>query len=203
MSISAQDVKALRDATGAGMMDAKRALTESDGDFEAATQLLRERGLAKAGERSGRDNDEGTIALAVDGNSAAVVQIKTETDFSPKTDPVHGPASTLAPARLSARPPAVAAPAGAVHCPLLPPHAHRASSPANDRHAGPPTHPYPHLDPHGYPHLDAHPLTHHAIHTDAPRQSDLNSHLDTHMDTYRHSHLDAHSFTDHDIHPDS
>lgn len=109
MSISAQDVKALRDATGAGMMDAKRALTESDGDFEAATQLLRERGLAKAGERSGRDNDEGTIALAVDGNSAAVVQIKTETDFSAKTDPVTGLASKLAAAVLADGPDAIAA----------------------------------------------------------------------------------------------
>ncbi|NIR35439.1 MAG: translation elongation factor Ts [Actinobacteria bacterium] len=101
MSISAQDVKALRDATGAGMMDAKKALTETDGDMEAATQLLREKGLTKAAERAGRDNDEGSIALVADGNVAALVQIKTETDFSAKNEAVTGLASTLAEAVLA------------------------------------------------------------------------------------------------------
>jgi elongation factor Ts len=85
---SAKDVKALRDATGAGMMDAKRALTEADGDFEAAVQLLREKGLAKAGERQDRVNNEGSIALASSGSSAAIVQIRTETDFTAKSDGV-------------------------------------------------------------------------------------------------------------------
>ncbi len=101
MSITAKDVKALRDATGAGMMDAKRALTDCDGDMEAATQLLREKGLAKAAARSDRDNDEGTIALAVDANTAALVQIKTETDFSAKNTAVTGLATKLAEAVLS------------------------------------------------------------------------------------------------------
>ncbi len=101
MSITAKDVKALRDATGAGMMDAKKALTEADGDMEAATQALREKGLAKAAARSDRDNDEGTIALAVDGNTAALVQIKTETDFSAKNEAVTGLANTLAEAVLA------------------------------------------------------------------------------------------------------
>lgn len=101
MSISAKDVKALRDATGAGMMDAKKALVEADGDMEAATQALREKGLAKAADRSDRDNDEGTIALAVDANTAALVQIKTETDFSAKNEAVTGLAQTLADAVLA------------------------------------------------------------------------------------------------------
>jgi elongation factor Ts len=86
--ISAKDVKALRDATGAGMMDAKKALTEADGDFEAAVQLLREKGLAKAGERQNRENNEGSIALATSGAAAAIVQIRTETDFTAKSDGV-------------------------------------------------------------------------------------------------------------------
>ncbi|MEM9201709.1 MAG: translation elongation factor Ts [Actinomycetota bacterium] len=101
MSFTAKDVKALRDATGAGMMDAKKALTETDGDMEAATQMLREKGLAKAAARSDRDNDEGTVAIAVDGNTAAVVQIKTETDFSAKNDAVTSLAQSLADAVLA------------------------------------------------------------------------------------------------------
>jgi elongation factor Ts len=82
---SAKDVKALRDATGAGMMDAKKALTEADGDFEAAIQLLRERGMAKAGERQDRENNEGSIALATADGVAAIVQVRTETDFTAKS----------------------------------------------------------------------------------------------------------------------
>ena len=64
---TAKDVKALRDATGAGMMDAKKALTETDGDFEAAAAWLRERGLGKAAERADRENAEGAVAVAVVG----------------------------------------------------------------------------------------------------------------------------------------
>ena len=114
MSISAQDVKALRDATGAGMMDAKKALTETDGDMEAATQFLREKGLTKAAERADRENDEGTIALVSDGNTAALVQIKTETDFSAKNEAVTGLAATLASAVLADGPGAVEAHDGAL-----------------------------------------------------------------------------------------
>ncbi|MDW3217653.1 MAG: translation elongation factor Ts [Acidimicrobiales bacterium] len=114
MSISAKDVKALRDATGAGMMDAKKALVEADGDMEAATQALREKGLAKAADRSDRDNDEGTIALAVEGNTAALVQIKTETDFSAKNEAVTGLAQTLADAVVAGGPGAVDAHAEAI-----------------------------------------------------------------------------------------
>jgi elongation factor Ts len=84
---SAKDVKALRDATGAGMMDAKRALTENDGDFDAAAKWLRERGLGKAAERAGNDNSEGAVAVAVtpDGRAGALVELKSETDFGAKS----------------------------------------------------------------------------------------------------------------------
>jgi len=81
----AKDVKALRDATGAGMMDAKKALTESNGDFEEAAKWLRERGLGKAAERSDRENAEGAVAVASNGNAAALVELKSETDFVAKS----------------------------------------------------------------------------------------------------------------------
>ena len=103
-----------RDATGAGMMDAKKALEAADGDMEAAKQALREKGLAKADARSDRDNDEGTVAIAVDGNTAAVVQIKTETDFSAKNNAVTTLAQTLADAVLTGGPGAVDAHADAI-----------------------------------------------------------------------------------------
>lgn len=81
---TAKDVQALRQATGAGMMDAKRALEANDGDAEAAGQWLREKGLAKAAGRTDRENAEGAIAIASDGNVAALVELKAETDFSAK-----------------------------------------------------------------------------------------------------------------------
>ncbi len=84
--IAAKDVKALRDATGAGMMDAKKALIECDGDSEAASQMLREKGLAKAATRSDRDTVAGAIGLTSDGQRAALVHLKCETDFSAKSD---------------------------------------------------------------------------------------------------------------------
>jgi elongation factor Ts len=83
---SAKDVQSLRQATGAGMMDAKKALTENDGDFEAAAQWLREKGLGKAAERTGRENTQGAVAVAVSGSSAAIVELKCETDFVAKSE---------------------------------------------------------------------------------------------------------------------
>ncbi|HSL59209.1 MAG TPA: translation elongation factor Ts [Acidimicrobiales bacterium] len=83
-TFTAKDVQTLRQATGAGMMDAKRALTENDGDFQAATKWLREKGLAKAATRSDRANEQGAVASVVDGSVAAVVELKSETDFSAK-----------------------------------------------------------------------------------------------------------------------
>jgi len=101
MAITAKDVKALRDATGAGMMDAKRALVDSDGDMEAAKQMLREKGLAKAAGRGDRENQEGTVALAAGDGVAAIARIKTETDFSAKSEAITTLVSELAEAVLA------------------------------------------------------------------------------------------------------
>jgi len=84
--ISAQAVKALREQTGAGMMDCKRALSEAAGDFDKAALVLRERGLAKAGKREGRATSEGLIAIANAGNAGAMVELGCETDFVARTD---------------------------------------------------------------------------------------------------------------------
>ena len=92
----AKDVKALRDATGAGMMDAKKALTESDGNFEEAVRWLRERGLGKAAERSDRENAEGAVAVATAGDAAALVELKSETDFVAKSPQFVSLANKLA-----------------------------------------------------------------------------------------------------------
>ncbi len=83
---TAKDVKALRDATGAGMMDAKKALQENDGDMEAAAQWLREKGLAKVAKLEDRENSQGSVAAVVDGQVGAIVELKSETDFSAKAD---------------------------------------------------------------------------------------------------------------------
>src|SRR5437879_4364098 len=85
MAITAQDVKRLRDATSAGMMDAKKALEANAGDFEAAAKWLREKGLGKAAERAGRENVEGAVAVARNGQVAAMVELKSETDFVAKS----------------------------------------------------------------------------------------------------------------------
>lgn len=79
--ISAQVVKELRDKTGAGMMDCKRALAETKGDAARAAELLREWGLAKAVKRQGRETSEGAIGMAVQGSAGALVELSCETDF--------------------------------------------------------------------------------------------------------------------------
>ncbi len=84
--ISVADIKALRDATGAGMMDAKKALTEAEGDMDEARKVLREKGLAKAATRTDRDNAEGAVALLEGDGAAAIVHLKSETDFAAKSD---------------------------------------------------------------------------------------------------------------------
>jgi len=94
--ISAKTVKALRDQTGAGMMDCKRALADANGDVEKAVELLRERGLAKAGKRSGRATSEGTIGMALLGETAALVELDCETDFVAKTDEFQSAAVQIA-----------------------------------------------------------------------------------------------------------
>jgi elongation factor Ts len=79
--ISAQVVKDLRDKTGAGMMDCKRALAETSGDATRAAELLREWGLAKAVKRQGRETTEGAIGMATQGGVGALVELSCETDF--------------------------------------------------------------------------------------------------------------------------
>ena len=84
MAITAAMVKELRDSTGAGMMDAKKALTESNGDMEAAVDWLRTKGLAKAAKKSGRTAAEGLVAVAVSGGKGVAVEVNSETDFVAK-----------------------------------------------------------------------------------------------------------------------
>ena len=81
MAITASMVKELRDSTGAGMMDAKKALTENGGDMEAAVDWLRTKGLAKAAKKSGRTAAEGLVAVKVDGGKGVAVEVNSETDF--------------------------------------------------------------------------------------------------------------------------
>ncbi|WP_299554499.1 translation elongation factor Ts [uncultured Tateyamaria sp.] len=81
MAITAALVKELRDSTGAGMMDAKKALTETGGDMEAAVDWLRTKGLAKAAKKSGRTAAEGLVAVVVDGGTGVAVEVNSETDF--------------------------------------------------------------------------------------------------------------------------
>ncbi|MDG2248342.1 MAG: translation elongation factor Ts [Paracoccaceae bacterium] len=84
MSITASMVKELRESTGAGMMDAKKALTETSGDFEAAVDWLRTKGLAKAAKKSGRVAAEGLVAVSVDGQNGVAIEVNSETDFVAK-----------------------------------------------------------------------------------------------------------------------
>jgi elongation factor Ts len=79
--ITAAMVKDLREKTGAGMMDAKKALTENNGDMEASVDWLRKKGLSKAAKKSGRVAAEGLVAISVEGTKAAVVELNSETDF--------------------------------------------------------------------------------------------------------------------------
>ena len=86
MAISAAQVKELRDRSGAGMMDCKKALAETNGDLEAAVDWLRTKGLAAAAKKSGRTAAEGLVGVAVDGTKGAVVEVNSETDFVAKNE---------------------------------------------------------------------------------------------------------------------
>ncbi len=81
MAFTAKDVQSLRQSTGAGMMDSKKALEATDGDIEAAKQWLREKGLAASAKRDDRENSQGVVALVIDGNVGSLVELKSETDF--------------------------------------------------------------------------------------------------------------------------
>ena len=88
--IQASDVKALRDKTGAGMMDCKKALTDSDGDMEKAIVILREKGLASAAKKAGRIAAEGIVDSCLTAEGGVLVEINCETDFVAKTDVFKG-----------------------------------------------------------------------------------------------------------------
>lgn len=100
MAITAQQVKELREMTGAGMMDAKRALTETAGDMQAAMDWLRTKGLASAAKKSGRTAAEGLVAVAVDGGRGVAVEVNSETDFVAKNADFQGMVASFASAAL-------------------------------------------------------------------------------------------------------
>ncbi len=95
-NITAAMVKDLREKTGAGMMDCKTALTESDGDIEAAVDWLRKKGLSKAAKKSGRIAAEGLIALAVSGHDGVTIEVNSETDFVARNEEFQALAHTIA-----------------------------------------------------------------------------------------------------------
>jgi elongation factor Ts len=88
MAITTKQIKELRDATGAGMMDCKEALVNADGDFDKAVDFLREKGLAKAAKRAGREASEGIVELYShgDGRIGVMVEVNCETDFVSRSD---------------------------------------------------------------------------------------------------------------------
>lgn len=98
MAVTAQMVKELREMTGAGMMDCKKALVESDGDMDKAVEILREKGLSKAAKKAGRVAAMGLVktAFAADGSAAAIVEVNSETDFVAKNEEFVNFVDTLA-----------------------------------------------------------------------------------------------------------
>ncbi len=102
MEITAQLVKELRERSGAGMMECKKALTQNNGDIEASIEWLRKQGLAKADKKADRVTAEGRIVLAQDGNKAALVEINSETDFVAKDENFLTFANNVATAALGA-----------------------------------------------------------------------------------------------------
>ncbi len=101
MAITAAMVKELREMTGAGMMDAKKALTENNGDQEAAIDWLRTKGLAKAAKKSGRTAAEGLVAVKVEGGKGVAVEVNSETDFVGKNADFQNMVSAIAGAAVS------------------------------------------------------------------------------------------------------
>ncbi|WP_333826960.1 translation elongation factor Ts [Pararhodobacter sp.] len=101
MAITASMVKELRENTGAGMMDAKKALTETNGDMEAAVDWLRTKGLAKAAKKAGRVAAEGLVGVAVEGNRGVAVEVNSETDFVAKNADFQGLVRSITAAALT------------------------------------------------------------------------------------------------------
>ncbi|MGB3545176.1 translation elongation factor Ts [Rubrivirga sp.] len=106
MAIKAQDVKTLREATGVGMMDCKKALVEADGDFDKAIEILRTKGEKVAAKRADRDASEGAIVTATtdDGTTGVIVEVNSETDFVARNSDFTDFAQKIADALLAARP---------------------------------------------------------------------------------------------------
>ena len=106
MSVTAEAVKALRERTGAGMMECKKALVEANGDLEAAAEAMRKSGLAKADKKAGRVAAEGVVVIerSADGLSAALVEINSETDFVARQPDFQGFAHDVAKLALAAKP---------------------------------------------------------------------------------------------------
>ena len=96
MAFTAKDVQALREKTGVGMMDCKKALVEADGDMDKAVDILREKGLASQAKKSGRVAAEGVVAAYSDGKAGALVEINCETDFVAKGEPFVALANKVA-----------------------------------------------------------------------------------------------------------
>ena len=96
MAFTAKDVMTLREKSGAGMLDCKKALQDADGDMEKAAELLRERGIAKAVKKEGRIAADGVVGAYVSGNTGVLVEINCESDFVSKGDKFHGIVDTVA-----------------------------------------------------------------------------------------------------------
>lgn len=95
-AFSAKDVQTLRQSTGVGMLDAKRALEENDGDFDRSVVWLREQGLASQAKRADREASEGAVAIGKSAGAASIVQLRSETDFVAKSDEFKALVSDLA-----------------------------------------------------------------------------------------------------------
>ncbi|WP_031410379.1 translation elongation factor Ts [Geobacillus vulcani] len=104
MAITAQMVKELREKTGAGMMDCKKALTETNGDMEKAIDWLREKGIAKAAKKADRIAAEGMAYIAAEGNTAVILEVNSETDFVAKNEEFQTLVKTLAAHLLKQKP---------------------------------------------------------------------------------------------------
>lgn len=107
MAITAQMVKELREKTGAGMMDCKKALTETDGDMDKAIDFLREKGIAKAAKKADRIAAEGTTYIASEGNTAIIFEVNAETDFVAKNENFQSLVKELAEHLLANKPASV------------------------------------------------------------------------------------------------
>ena len=94
MAFTAKDVKDLREKTGCGMMDCKKALAESDGDMDKAVEYLREKGLAAVAKKASRIAAEGLVVVAIEGNVGAVLEVNAETDFVQRMRPLLQCATT-------------------------------------------------------------------------------------------------------------